>query len=74
MHPLAALVLLLQSSAPVDPVKDLGSSDPSVRLAAVRVIADQGHAEAEKMMLKALGDDDWEIATIAAAALPRTSG
>jgi HEAT repeat protein len=71
MTALSAFVLLLvpQADAAGDPAKALGSNDPEVRLAAVRTIAEQGHADAEKLLLKALRDDDWEIATIAATEL-----
>jgi HEAT repeat protein len=66
---LLPLLVLLQAATPVDPAKDLNASDPNVRLAAVKLVAEQGHAEAEKLMLGALDDDDWEVATIAATEL-----
>ncbi len=52
-----------------DPAKDLASDDAAVRLAAVRGIAEGGHPEAEKLLLKALKDDDWEVVETAAAGL-----
>src|SRR5687768_8405726 len=65
----AVLCFLQAAAAPADPAKDIGASDPAVRLEAVRAIAEHGHAEAEKLLVKALGDDDWEVAAIAAAEL-----
>ncbi len=65
----AGLLLFVLQAAPADPAKDLGSSDASVRLAAVKAIAAQGHPEAEKLLLARLGDEDWEVASLAAAGL-----
>jgi len=67
MLPCAVLLLSLPFQAP-DLAKDLGSTDPSVRLAAIKKVA-EGAPDAEKLCLKALGDDDWEVASIAAAEL-----
>ena len=71
MFLLAARLSLLafQSAAPADLAKDLDSNDPAVRLSAVRLVAEKGHPEAERLLLRRLGDDDWEVASIAAAEL-----
>lgn len=65
----ALAVLLVVQAAPVDLAKELGSSDPTVRLSAVKAVVEKGHPEAEKLLQKALGDEDWEVATIAARSL-----
>src|SRR5262245_33928458 len=65
------------AAAPVDPAKDIGSADPARRLAAVKALVQGGHADkddkanenTEKLLLKALKDDDWEVASIAAGGL-----
>lgn len=68
-HLAAGLLLFVLQAAPGDPAKDLGSSDASVRLAAVKVIAAERPPEAEKLLLARLGDEDWEVASLAAAGL-----
>lgn len=65
----ALCALLLSGLQAGDPVKDLGSSDPELRLASVKALAVGGHPDAEKLLLKALKDDDWEVLQIAAEAL-----
>jgi len=69
---LAALTLL--SSAAFDDAKDLKSKDPEVRLELVTRLAAEGGEEAEKLLIKALKDDDWEVAQIAADGLARHGG
>jgi len=71
MLPSAALtwILLSQAAAPADVAKELRSSDPLARLTAVRTITEKSHPEAEKLLLVALEDEDWEIASIAARGL-----
>ena len=67
--PLLVLAPRIAPQAAADPAKDLGSNDPAVRLAAVKLVAEKGHPEAEKLLLGRLDDDDWEVASIAAAEL-----
>lgn len=64
-----ALVFLQAVAAANDPVKDIAASDPAVRLVAARALAETKPPEAEKLLLKALGDDDWEVAGVAASGL-----
>jgi len=52
-----------------DPARDITSSDASVRLAAVKTIAEKGHTQAEALLLPCLADDDWEVRSIAAGVL-----
>jgi HEAT repeat protein len=66
---LALTLLLVLPQESRDPAPDLFSKDPELRLAAVRTLAEQGHPDAEKLLLKALKDDDWEIVAIAASEL-----
>ncbi len=72
MLPCATLLLFLPCALQAvasDPAEELGSSDPTVRLAAVKSITENSHPGAEKLLLEALQDDDWEIASIAARGL-----
>ena len=57
-----------------DDLRDLKSKDPLVRLAAVERIADVGGPDAEKHLLRALGDDDWEVVERAATGLAANGG
>ncbi|HEX6884514.1 MAG TPA: HEAT repeat domain-containing protein [Planctomycetota bacterium] len=66
--PALALLLALQAT-PEELAKQLGASDPAARLSAIKTIAADGHPQAEALCLKALGDEDWEVATIAAREL-----
>jgi len=61
--------LLLLALPRQDLAKDLGSTDAGVRLKAIQAIAATGHPQAEKLLLEALEDDDWEIVAIACAEL-----
>jgi len=65
----ALCLFAFQSAAPADPAKDITSNDASVRLAAARTIAEKGHPDAEHLLTKALDDEDWEIAIVAATEL-----
>jgi HEAT repeat protein len=69
LHGAKLLMLLLAQAAPADVARDLGSSDPAVRLGAVEAVVETGHPDAEKLLLRALKDDDWEVASIAATGL-----
>jgi HEAT repeat protein len=62
-------VLTLQSGA--DPAQRILSADPLERLGAVREVAEKGHPQAEKVLLVALADSDWEVAALAAGELGR---
>jgi len=60
------------AGAPQEDIKAaLKSKDASVRLEAARSLAESGGEEAEKPLLKLLGDDDWEIVMVAAGGLER---
>ena len=52
-----------------DPVRDARSKDPLVRLAAARALATVEGRDAGKALRKLLGDEDWEVACEASAAL-----
>jgi len=54
-----------------DPQPDLKSKDPVARLAAVKAIVEGGGEDAEKTLLRALKDDDWEVALVATRGLGR---
>src|SRR5262245_730264 len=67
--PALCLVLAVQSAAPADVAKELRSGDPGARLAAVKSITEKSHPDAEKLLIEALKDEDWEVASIAATGL-----
>lgn len=56
-----------------DPVKDIKSKDYQLRLAAVDALG-AGHEKAEKLLVAALKDKDWEVMEHAAAALGKVGG
>ncbi|NQU48229.1 MAG: HEAT repeat domain-containing protein, partial [Planctomycetes bacterium] len=73
------IALLLTLLAPLilpqgDPAKDMKSKDYSVRLAAVQNLAVVEHAQAEKLLVAALKDKDWEVVEAAASALGKVGG
>ncbi len=73
------IALLLTLLAPLilpqgDPAKDMKSKDYSVRLAAVQNLAVVEHAQAEKLLVAALKDKDWEVIEAAASALGKVGG
>ncbi len=70
--PCLSLLLAVVTALPLqgDPAKDIKSKDFEVRLAAVEVLAG-GHDKAEKLLVGALKDKDWEVMEAAAAALGR---
>ena len=70
--PCLALLLAVVTALPLqgDPAKDIKSKDFEVRLAAVELLA-SGHDKAEKLLVGALKDKDWEVMEAAAAALGR---
>jgi HEAT repeat protein len=58
------------AAAPIqDALQRLRSRDPDERVLAVDAIRRDGAKEAEKLLLEALGDKDWEVVEHAAAAL-----
>ncbi|MFT7668313.1 MAG: HEAT repeat protein [Planctomycetota bacterium] len=70
----ALLVLALVSSAASMPWQDsheenLKSKDPMLRLLAARAVITEGGEDAEKILLKLLKDDDWEVVIVAAEGL-----
>ena len=71
----AAFGLVLGLLAPLqgDPVKDIKSKDYETRLAAI-VELQLGHDKAEKLLVGALKDKDWEVMEHAAAALGKVGG
>jgi len=71
VFPASALCVLLlsQSAAPADVAKELRSSDATARLAAVKAITEKSHPDAEKLLIEALKDEDWEVSSIAATGL-----
>jgi HEAT repeat protein len=71
----AALGLALGLLAPLqgDPAKDIKSKDYETRLAAI-VELSLGHEKAEKLLVGALKDKDWEVVEKAAAALGKVGG
>lgn len=66
---LAPFLLQASQAEAVDPVRGLAAKDPALRLVAVKRLAEGGHPEAEKLLLGVLDDEDWEIASLAAAEL-----
>jgi HEAT repeat protein len=58
----------------VDAAKDLKSKDVAKRLAAVEALRKQGGAQAQALLLNALGDDDFEVLERAATALGERGG
>ncbi len=76
----AALVLSIPVAAgftgflQANPDRDIKSKDAEVRLGAVETLRKRGDDKAGKALIKALGDDDWEVADRAAAALSDFSG
>ncbi|MCC6782626.1 MAG: HEAT repeat domain-containing protein, partial [Planctomycetes bacterium] len=54
-----------------DPAKDLRHKDPVTRLAAVEVLRSADRPDAEKLLVGALDDRDWEVQERAALALAR---
>ncbi len=70
----ASLVLLGPGAPVVDDAQDLKAKDPLVRLAAVERIAEAGEEDAEKLLLRALKDEDWEVVQRAAAGLAKVGG
>jgi HEAT repeat protein len=66
---LLSTLLLLGFSSAQDPAKDLKSKDPLERLAAVDSLAQGGVDKAEKLLIGALKDKDWEVQERAARAL-----
>jgi HEAT repeat protein len=69
MLALALLAFQAGQAVPLDPAKGIVSKDPELRLAAVRALAEGVQPEAEKLLLGVLDDEDWEVASIAAAEL-----
>jgi len=69
------VVLGLPARAAEDPVKALKSKDVKVRLKAVKQLAEvKGGKTAEKLLIGALSDRDWEVVEHAAAGLGRIGG
>ena len=73
MKPLALPVALALALAfpSVDDADDLKDKDPLVRLATVQRLAEAGGEDASKLLPRALDDEDWEVALVAAEALGR---
>ena len=72
MRTAAALCLVLLSAfahAQDDPAKAIKSKDFETRKAAVLELSKGDHDKAEKLLIGALKDDDWEIAELAATGL-----
>ena len=67
--PILALALAAVLALQDQPAKQIKSKDPLERLAAVEGLRAQGDKKAVQLLSKALGDDDWEVAERAAAAL-----
>ncbi|MEM7519171.1 MAG: HEAT repeat domain-containing protein, partial [Planctomycetota bacterium] len=66
---LAACFGLLLAASPQDPGKDLKSKDYETRKAAVSTIVSSPDKNAEKNLITALKDEDWEIVEMAAKGL-----
>lgn len=62
-------LFLLGALPAQDPAKDLKSKDPLERVAAINTIALGGQDKAEKLLVGALKDKDWEVQARAAWAL-----
>ncbi len=71
-----ALAALLLSPQPASALQaaDLKSKDPAVRVEAVRALVAAGGADAEKELVRALKDDDWEVVVVAASGLATLGG
>jgi len=69
-----AAVLLLSTFGTADPGADLKSKDFKKRLGAVAAIHAKGGADAEKLLLSALKDRDWEVVERAVEALAERGG
>lgn len=69
-----AVLLALLSPLQDDPEKQLRDGDPLVRLGAVERIAEANEKGAEKLLLRALKDEDWEVLLAAAKGLGTVGG
>ena len=69
-----AALLVLPPLSHLTQGSDLKSKDPAVRLAAVRALVSEGGAEAEKDLVRALKDDDWEVVVVASEGLASLGG
>ena len=65
----ALVALLAVPTFQEDPVKAIRSSDPLVRLEAVRQLSAAKDPKSAKLLIDALDDDDWEVAESAAGGL-----
>lgn len=71
---IAAVSAHALAAAQGDPAKDLKSKDAEVRLSAVDALASGTHDKAEKLLVSALKDKDWEVVERAADALAGIGG
>ena len=69
-------LLLVIAALPDDLARELRSKDPLVRLDAARALEEGAEADedAAKLLIRALGDDDWEVVEIAARTLGSRGG
>lgn len=65
----SALVLATLSASAQDAAKDIKAKEPEKRVAAVEALRSQGGEAAEKLLVGALLDKDWEVVERAALAL-----
>ena len=71
---LVSSLLLLGALPAQDPAKDLKSKDPLERIAAIDALAQGDDEKAEKLLIGALKDKDWEVQERAARALGEVGG
>ena len=74
LFPATLALLGLFSVVQDDPAQELRSPDPLKRLGAIEKIVAANEKGAEKLLVKALKDDDWEVVAAAAAGLGAVGG
>ena len=67
--PVLFACILWHSAASQDPTKDIRSKDPEIRLSAIAALHEGEEKNAERLLIGALRDKDWEVRQRAASAL-----